>query len=48
MAAYQQAQGASIANVGKTMFNYMQATNYAKYAAQAAKFRAIQSGNTQT
>lgn len=41
MAAYKQAQGANIGSIGTTLFNYVLAKDYAKYAGQAAKFQTI-------
>lgn len=41
MAAYRQAQGANIGAVGKSLFNFMQASKYSKYAGQAAKLAAL-------
>jgi hypothetical protein len=45
--SYTAAQGQNWANVGKSMFNYMQATKYADELAKAMKFRAL-NPNTKT
>lgn len=41
MGAYRQGIGANIGAVGKSAFNFMQASNYSKYAGQAAKLAAL-------
>ena len=45
MAAYKQANAQSLTNVGKTLFNYMQATDYSKYAGMTAKLAATMDNN---
>ncbi len=42
MAAYTQAQGANIGSIGKSLFNYFQATNYAKEMGKAGILEATQ------